>query len=133
VFRCFLGHREKTISILVELHSKRKEDSFLCMKDIRSINVELTANQDMFFPFLCMSGRHVIWENTFSTPNSGEHSTRHLQHNAAKAAGKQLTKAEQQLAELMDSTSPSFLPLRVPPFKASKSRPAAKLLDSRYM
>jgi hypothetical protein len=99
----------------------------------RSINVELAANQDMFFPFLCMSGRHVIWENTFSTPNSGEHSTRHLQHNAAKAAGQQLTKAEQQLAKLMDSTSPSFLPLRVPPFKASKSRPAAKLLDSRYM
>jgi hypothetical protein len=78
VFRCFSGHGEKTISILVELHSKRKEDSFLCMKDIRSINVELAANQDMFFPFLCMSGRHVTWENTFSTPNSGEHSTHHL-------------------------------------------------------
>jgi hypothetical protein len=65
VFRCFSGHGEKTISILVELHSKRKEDSFLCMKDIRSINVELAANQDMFFPFLCMRGRHVTWENTF--------------------------------------------------------------------
>jgi len=40
--------------------------------------VELAANQDMFFPFLCMRGRHVTWENTFSTPNSGEHSTHHL-------------------------------------------------------
>jgi hypothetical protein len=67
---------------------KRKEDSFLCMKDIRSINVELAANQDMFFPFLCMRGRHVTWENTFSTPNSGEHSTHHLTA-AAKAAGQQ--------------------------------------------
>jgi hypothetical protein len=80
VFRCFSGHGEKIISILVELHSKRKEDSFLCMKDIRSINVELAANQDMFF-FLslhewttCDLGKHIFnskfWRTLHTPPGS---------------------------------------------------------------
>jgi hypothetical protein len=60
VLRCFSGHGEKTISILVEFHSKRKEDSFLCMKDIRSINVELAVNQDMFF-FLFFAWVDDMW------------------------------------------------------------------------
>jgi hypothetical protein len=56
VFSCFSGHGEKIVSILVELHSKRKEDSFffawkyidlfflyMDVEDIKSINVELAA------------------------------------------------------------------------------------------
>ncbi len=56
MFSCFSGHGEKIVSILVELHSKRKEDSFffawkyidsfflyMDVEDIKSINVELAA------------------------------------------------------------------------------------------
>jgi hypothetical protein len=52
---------------------------------------------------------------------------RHVRHQTCskKLLDSSSKAAEQQLAKLMGRTSPSCLPLRVPPFKASKSRPAA--------